>query len=82
MSRYWYAFQSGNDQVATNYIRVNTSPSFCPGGPLSCAVYARPAANPIRPVLSANLQDYLVIAKGLQASYPTIPEQSYVYVKS
>lgn len=82
MSRYWYAFQSGNDQVATNYIRVSTTPTFCPGGPLSCAVYAQPAANPIRPVLSDNLQNYLIIAKGLQASYPVAPAQAYVYVKS
>jgi hypothetical protein len=85
MGRYWYGYISGDETNPTNYALapIQSPASFCVGGPDLCAIYA--PANALTPtlprVVSENIQQYIIAAKGLGTFFPLPPNKPYVYTR-
>lgn len=84
MSRYWYAHTFGDDTNPNNWTKTNANPyDLCNNGSVSCVIRARPnGLNPTRPVITPNLEQYIIYAKATQIPFPGPPSTPYAWPKS
>lgn len=79
-TRYWYTYNGlPTDTAAGRYVSPTTTQPSCIGGGTACAVFVcSGAVNPDPGTITANIQNYLTIAK--QNSYQFYPLTGQPYV--
>jgi len=87
MSRAWFIYNgaAAGEQTATNFVYVSFLPQCTTTGDKICAFLGiyNPGTYGDHPVpFSNNLLTYITLAIAYQIAVPTIPDKSYVYVRT